>query len=168
MRISSIAWQGDVGPHGDDVGARHHDVVGGGLPQAQHVGDQQAFLAVEFRLLAGDLLRLGGFLHQFGDESRSECSVVLAPEEMASRLSRLRVCRSWRFQGLGTPMPRRIRTSPFPSARVAGMVVILALQMQRAMHHQMGQMVRRPAALAPPPRARTTPSARMIPAPGCS
>lgn len=38
--------QRDVGAHGDDVGARDHDVVGLFAAQAQDVGDQGAFLAV--------------------------------------------------------------------------------------------------------------------------
>ena len=58
--------QRDIRAHGNDVGARHHDVVGHGFPQAQYVGDQRPFVSVEaglfIRVLAGR-----GFLHQVGD-----------------------------------------------------------------------------------------------------
>jgi hypothetical protein len=43
----------DIDPHRHDVGPRHHHIIGRGLAQAQDVGNQRAFLAIQLRLLAG-------------------------------------------------------------------------------------------------------------------
>ena len=42
------------------------------------------------------------------------------------------------------------------------MIVVVASQVQCTVHHQMGEVVRRPAVLPLPPRARITPSASSI------
>ena len=111
--------QRHVDPHGDDVGARHHDVVGGGLAQAQHVGDQRAFLAVEFGLLAGAPAASAASCTSSAIDSRSECSGWRRPSSWRSRraavaravaVGLMRASTGWaRAAGAGCGPP------PFPS-----------------------------------------------------
>ncbi len=118
-------------------------------------------MAVEFRLLAGNLLRVGCLLHQFGDRVAQGVFGLLAPEQIAKAAEQgALVAAHARFQGLGTPMRCRMRDfGHFHAAGVAGMVVVLAAQVQRAMDDQMRQMVAGAAALArpPPPGPRPAP-----------
>jgi len=71
-RVAVVADQFDclrqrhIRPHGDDIGARDHHVVGGRFAQPQHVRDEQALVTVEFRSLSRNLLCIRRFLHQLG------------------------------------------------------------------------------------------------------
>ena len=63
-----------------------------------------------------------------------------------------------RFHGLGTPQPmQHARFRHFHAARVAGAMMVLARQVQHAMHDQMRQMVLQgagPGHGLPPHRAK--------------
>ena len=109
-------------------------------------------------LLAGDRLLVRRLLHQFGDRSRAACAPAGAPSICAQPVEQRRACAvaaaHARFHGLGTPQPvQDARLRQFHAARLAGMVVVVAAQVQRAVHDQMRQVMRRPPAGRARPRA---------------
>ena len=152
--------QGHVGAHGDDVGARHHDVVGGGFAQPQDVGDQQPLVPVEFRRLPRKLLGVGGFLHQFGDGFAQRVFGLLAPQQIAEPAQEGgALARSCAFPGVGhADSVQDAGFGHFHAAGVAGMVVVLTAQVQRAVDDQMRQVMRRAAGLARRPPAGRRPA----------
>ena len=110
-------FQSHVGAHGDDVGTGDHDVVGGGFPQPQHVGDQRPFVPVEFRDFPGHMLRIRGFLHQLGDGVAQGVFGLLAAQQHPQAGDQ-RPAHA-RRHGLGTPMPNRIRDSAISMCRAS-------------------------------------------------
>ena len=117
--------EGEVDIHCHDVGARHHHVVRGGAAQSQHIGDQGAFLPVEFRHRPVAIAGIGGLLHQLGD--RFPHTVVLAAaadtiaQDAADTVQQGGVGRlaHRRFHGFGTPMLARMRASAISIRRAS-------------------------------------------------
>ena len=119
--------QRHVDPHRHDVGARHHHVVGGGLAQAQHVGDQRALLPVEFRLLARASAARPPPPAPVRRSTRAALCSGCAAEHLAQPVQQRCACAvavaHARFHGLGTPQPvqdARLRQSPCAARRRDG------------------------------------------------
>ena len=140
----------DVEPHRDDVGARDHHVVGRRAAQAQHVGDQRPFLPVEFRRLAGHRAAPPPPPAPVRRSTRARsCSFGRPPacrptQPVRSRLGTRERAHA-RRHGFGQAEPvQDARLRHLHAPRVARMMVVVPLQMQRAVHDEMREMVRRP------------------------
>ena len=116
-------------------------------------------------------LLVGGFLHQFGDRFAHASAPAARPSSWRSRSRRIRAgavaCRSCALPRIGHAQAvQDARLGQFHAARVAGVVVVVPGEVQRAMHHQMRQMVRGAARRRRRPRAGSRRAPAAFPAAG--